>query len=359
MKKTLFVLTVIVGCGVLSLQSGCQQPAKEPAKPKIVEPQTLKPEPQTLKSEPKTELGNPKIEFEKTVHDFGEISPLTNHVCEFNFKNAGDGLLKITNVTKTCGCTPFTLAKKEYAPGETGTLKVRYHAGQTIGPTKKSLTVSSNDKKTPQVKITIKAKIAEKVSYNPRKINFVRKNGNVACPDITLTSTDNKPFSITQFRAKGGCITADFDPARQATTFVLKPKVNVEKLKNYLSGTIEIVLTHPDAQKIVIFFNSLPEYEINPSSITVLNAKPKQALTRELWILNNYEEEFEIESATSQKGLVKIMTQEKVGNRYQFKLEITPPEKRAGKRLFTDTIYVNIKGGRKLQIPCRGFYNMK
>ena len=126
-----------------------------------------------------------------------------------------------------------------------------------------------------------------------------------------------------------------------------------------MSGTIEIVLSHPEARKVVIFFNSLPEYEINPSSITVINAKPKQTLKRELWILNNYVEDFEIESATSQKGLVKILSQEKVGNRYQFKLEITPPGKETGKRLFTDTLYVKVKGGRKLQIPCRGFYKMK
>ncbi len=87
---------------------------------------------------PRTERPVPRITFEKVIYDFGEIGPETNSLCEFKFTNTGNGILKITEVEKTCGCTPFTLAKKEYAPGESGVLKVEYQSNQKPGPDMKT-----------------------------------------------------------------------------------------------------------------------------------------------------------------------------------------------------------------------------
>ena len=75
----------------------------------------------------------PGISFEKTVCDLGEVGQGTKNECEFRFTNTGRGLLKIGNISRTCGCTVFQLDKKEYAPNETGTIKVSYTAGKSIG----------------------------------------------------------------------------------------------------------------------------------------------------------------------------------------------------------------------------------
>jgi len=76
----------------------------------------------------------PKIVFEQTVHDFGAVAPGSLNPCKFKFKNAGLGVLKISEVTKTCGCTVFTLEKKDYAPGEEGVIEVGYNADKASGP---------------------------------------------------------------------------------------------------------------------------------------------------------------------------------------------------------------------------------
>jgi hypothetical protein len=133
--------------------------------------------------------------FEKIEHDFGRIGPGSKNLCQFEFKNIGDSLLQIKNVSKTCGCTPFTLAKKEYLPGETGVLKVSYNADQRPGPSTKKLFVYSNDKKKPKIAIRIKADIVPKVSSNPTIINLSLNQENAGCPEITLRSTDDKPFA--------------------------------------------------------------------------------------------------------------------------------------------------------------------
>jgi hypothetical protein len=72
----------------------------------------------------------PSISFEKTVCDLGDVGQGTKNTCEFRFTNTGRGLLEIGKINRTCGCTAFKLDKKEYAPNETGTIKVIYTAGK-------------------------------------------------------------------------------------------------------------------------------------------------------------------------------------------------------------------------------------
>jgi hypothetical protein len=299
-----------------------------------------------------------QITFEKVIHDFGEIRPGSKNVCEFKFTNTGKGMLKIKNVTRTCGCTPFTLAKKEYNAGESGTLKVRFLADKLPGVTTKRLYVHSNDKTNPRVELVVKAEIIPKVNYEPKRLNLSLKQENAGCPKITLESRDKKPFSIKQFKAINDCITANFEPQTKAKTFVLHPKVNMEKLRNTLRGSVNIGLTHPECNAISIPFEALPEFATTPSTIIVFKAEPQKPVERELWVLNNYGEEFEIESAASKEGIIKVSSQKKVdtGDRYKLELQITPPPPTGTTRMFKDVLLVKIKGGEKLEIACHGVY---
>jgi len=60
----------------------------------------------------------PGISFEKTVCDIGDVGQGTKNTCEFRFTNTGRGLLKIGQISRTCGCTVFHLDKKQYPPNE-------------------------------------------------------------------------------------------------------------------------------------------------------------------------------------------------------------------------------------------------
>jgi len=231
MKRDMWVLISLTGVFSLFLQAGCQQSAR------------------MGKSE------GAEITFKKTIYDFGKVAAGTRYSCEFKFKNTGDAPLKIKKVSKTCGCTPYSLAKKEYAPGESGSLKIRYNAsGKRDMKIKKHLYVFSNDETNPKAMVTIKAHIAPTITFKPEKMDLSLKDKNGGCGKITLRSP--QPFSIEQFNSTAGCITADFDPSVKARKFVFKPKVDMQKLQKTLDGTIEIRLTHPDYKKVIIFFDT-------------------------------------------------------------------------------------------------------
>jgi len=338
---------IIVGCAFV-LWIGCEKQiaAEEPA-------ETVKTAVVSDANEPA-----PEIKFEKTIHDFGKVTPKTPQSCEFKFTNAGNGLLKISRVQSCCGVTAMlSNNKQEYAPGESGTVKVAFRSYNRPITMSKDLFVYSNDKKTPRVKLTIKATIAQKVVFEPNELKLSLKEKNAGCPKITLHSVDNQPFAIKAFKSVSPCITADVNSSAKATKFVLEPSVDIEKLRKNPNGYVEINVTHPLCDKVLIPFSAPPEFRINPSAIIVFNTEPKKPTKRDVWVLNNYGEDFEVESASSKNGIIKVLSQEKIGNRYKLVAEITPPVIKGKKRFFTDVFYINIKGGEKLQIVCRGFYS--
>jgi hypothetical protein len=303
-----------------------------------------------------TEEAQPEIKFEELVYDFGEVGPDTKYTGQFKFTNAGEGALKITKVSKCCGIVT-RLEKMEYAPGESGVLEVEWNSGPLESTMKRQLVVHSNDQANPQTTLTITAKTVLKVAWEPKRLRLFLDEDNAGCPKITIRSIDNRPFSITGFQSTADCITADYDPATEATEFVLEPKADIEKLQKSQRGRINISLNHPQGKNATILFSVLPKYTVNPSLLIIFNAEPEKPIVRTISVLNNYHKEFEIESLTSENKLVamKIQEQRKISNGYQLEVEITPPAAE-GKTKFTDLFSLNIKDGEKLPIRCNGYY---
>ncbi len=379
MKRSLFKryeIIFVVGC-ILLLQMCCQEQLEEAdaakstvsePKPILAEPQPVNPtattaaltqsqKPVVVQTASKVPASGPEITFESLIHDFVEVGTNTRNNCEFKFKNTGNALLRITRVYAPCGCTVAELAKKNYAPNESGILKIAYRAGSRSGSTSKRIEVSSNDKAKPKVVLTLKAKIVEKIAYEPERLNLLLKGEGAGCPEITLSSRDNREFSITGFRSTGNSITAEFDPTVKSTKYVLKPTVDQQKMKKGPRGHVEIALTHPLCKKVSILFDTLEEFKIDPRVVYVREAEPQKAVTKEVSIFSNYNEEVEIESTSSKNGTVKVLSKEKIRNGYQLELQITPPTLDSKRRVFTDVFSVRLKGGHQMQITCYGIFS--
>ncbi len=85
----------------------------------------------------------PRIEFEKQVHDYGQITMGADGNCEFKFKNTGTEPLVLNNVQSSCGCTVPSWTREPVMPGQEGSIKVRYDTNR-IGHIGKAITVYSN-----------------------------------------------------------------------------------------------------------------------------------------------------------------------------------------------------------------------
>jgi len=82
------------------------------------------------------------VEFDKTVHDFGDISiddgPQT---CVFTVKNVGKEPIAIYEVVTSCGCTDAQWTREPIQPGKSGTITGTYKNEDGPVPFDKTLTV--------------------------------------------------------------------------------------------------------------------------------------------------------------------------------------------------------------------------
>lgn len=298
----------------------------------------------------------PRIELERVLHDFGQIGAGSQHVCEFKFKNVGDSVLKITEVTRTCGCTPFELEKTEYEPGQSGVLKVRYDAGHRDAEDRKNVYMTTNDPANERISLTVLAQVVHKVSYEPSTLKLVLSEDNAGAGTIKLKSIDEQEFRIRSFTSTGNSITAEIDSSKEAKSFELEPKVDIERLGRTLNGVIRINLSHPEARSLTIPFETLARYEVNPPSINILNAKPGEPVERDIWVLSNYGGDYSVEKVSSENGTVELLDKEQVGSRYKLEIRVTPPEDMAGV-MFSDTLKIELSDDELLEVRVRGFFS--
>ena len=119
-------------------------------------------------------LGAQSIDFDSKVMDYGTIAHNSDGLREFKFVNNGTKQLVIKNAKGSCGCTVPSYKKKdgssEWAPGESGTIQVKY-ATNRIGKFTKTITLTTNTPDNRPVILTIKGEVLspEQDSGMPRK----------------------------------------------------------------------------------------------------------------------------------------------------------------------------------------------
>ncbi|MBS1494833.1 MAG: DUF1573 domain-containing protein [Bacteroidetes bacterium] len=100
------------------------------------------------------------LSFKELSFDFGKVKQAGKLVHFFKFKNTGNDNLTILSIQPSCGCTGATIGeKKEFAPGETGEIKITFDPQGREGKTTKTIIVTSNDKILPSQTLTFTCEI--------------------------------------------------------------------------------------------------------------------------------------------------------------------------------------------------------
>ncbi|MEJ2649643.1 MAG: DUF1573 domain-containing protein [Sedimentisphaerales bacterium] len=279
----------------------------------------------------------PQIQFNASSHDFGRISPNSLHTCEFVFTNTGNSDLVISKVETSCSnCTAALLEndKKVYAPGESGKLLANY-TDTVLGQSLKHIYVYSNDPASPRAELAVHANLVAPIDYEPKRLNLSLISANGGCPEIVVRSIDGQPFSIKGFQSTYDCITADFNPQVKATQFVLRPKVDMARLRGYPEGSFRIDLSRADCEVVSGTYYTPPRFSASPQRIIVNQA---------------------IEPSVSRSGIVNVLGVQRTRTGYQLSVQVNPPEQTGQARMFSDNINISLNGVPMISIPCNGYY---
>ena len=118
----------------------------------------------------KTQSG-PEIEFEKIVHDYGDVPYNGDGKCEFRFTNTGTEPLLIQKPKSSCGCTIPSWPNEPILPGESEVIKVTYKTNR-VGQINKTVTVTSNALKNSTMVLRIKGRVLQQpTEVFPEKTN--------------------------------------------------------------------------------------------------------------------------------------------------------------------------------------------
>ncbi len=85
----------------------------------------------------------------------------------FGFTNVGPSPIAIIDIRPSCGCTTATLAKKEYAPGESGEIEAKLNFAGHVGHQEKWIYVTTNVAGSEPVLLSLAVDIPPEVTIQP------------------------------------------------------------------------------------------------------------------------------------------------------------------------------------------------
>lgn len=341
-----FALAVVASLVALAAASAGAQPETPPAEAPAADPAAAtasgetpaddagaaSAEPAAMEPPPA-----PQLVAEAPIQDLGRLQKGARAETEFVLSNRGDAPLKIKSVQPACGCTVASF-DAEIAPGASGKVRATLDTKTLAGSVAKSITVLSNDPKTPRATLTIRAEIVAFVEVSPgfaRLLQVQTQPRQVAA--VTLWSGDGVPLEVLEVRPPETWIEAS---ARRAEPAELRPGGPAEQWRLEISVTPEAPLG-PLTDKLVVRTShpQQPELEIPLSGFVrpVLSTTPEAADFGKLGrgapdksrfvlkLFNFGADAVELKSATTDLPFITVaIAAEEAGRRFRIELRLAP-----------------------------------
>jgi hypothetical protein len=127
----------------------------------------------------------------------------------YRFKNSGNNPVSIIEIKPSCGCVATELDKPDYAPGESGEIKVTFdlEMDDSTGLQSRSILVTTNDATSTAMKLQLLVHVPESVDATPDGVTWergekpvakevvVKAGHGIATMKLDLAST-NSDFSV-------------------------------------------------------------------------------------------------------------------------------------------------------------------
>ena len=147
------------------------------------------------------------ISVDPLFFDFGDMKQQQTRTATVTVTNEGAALLSILDVKAECGCTVPTLAKDNLGPGESTQIDIQFNSKKFNGSVIKFVNIYSNDPNSPQVDVTITAKVHTALIIDPpqQRVGFSRSlQGEVLTKRVTFTATDAPKLEISADKTRQG-----------------------------------------------------------------------------------------------------------------------------------------------------------
>jgi hypothetical protein len=185
--------------------------------------------------------------FEKTELDLNPEVGASKVDAVFKYENKGDTPIHIKAVRPQCGCTTAALAKNDVAPGEKGQITATFNIGDRVGVQVKTVTVETDDPKTPQTVLTFKANISQLLDLQPSLVSW-EANESAKPKTIVAKAAKGTTVKKVDVTSSSGDFTAKVEPGSNGE---FKIQVQPKDTTKPLNATLTI---KPDVSPGKTFF---------------------------------------------------------------------------------------------------------
>jgi hypothetical protein len=240
--------------------------------------------------------------FSELRHEFGSIPRGSDQRCTFVITNTTDGPIRITGMTRTCGCTQITLDDKVVLdqntkqnreikvvlPGEESHVGVVLDTRSFVGSKSAEITVSFDQPSHADVRLTVNSFIRQDIVLNPGAIQFGSlSHGQEVTKelDIEYAGTANwQILSVTNSNpnldAKHVEIYRKPGQVGYRLTVTLKPTATTVTIRDTL--IVETNDTNAPQFPVIVTGQVQPDLIVTPANLTMGTVKPGQSVTRQV-----------------------------------------------------------------------------
>lgn len=138
-------------------------------------------------------------------------------VIEFPFRNAGTSAVHIKAIRPECGCTVVSLAKRAYAPQESGVLRVVFNYADLVGVQKKTVQVETDSSENAVIPLSFEVVVPDRITIKPRLLRWkYREPASSQVVELQVREGDAaKPTSVSV--EPSGVFTAELRVVEQAS----------------------------------------------------------------------------------------------------------------------------------------------
>jgi len=294
--------------------------------------------------------GAPKAVAVEPVADVGSVAKGDNVNHDFVIKNDGTLPLEISKVQPACGCTVASF-DKTIAPGKSGVVHLVVDTSTFNGPIAKGVTVYTNDTASPQIQLTIKAKVEPYISVKPGYARYIVVQGEPVDGDIAqlLWSSDGTSFDVLSVDSQLPALKVSF---REATDKERLPDIKgkqwrVEMLLSNnapvgpLANYVTVHTNHPKQKIVQIPVSGFvrPVVAVTPPVADFGKIELKEPLKKAILVRNFATESINVTRIDNDvKGIDAKLEPVTVGREYQVRITLNPE---LGKGPFSGKIKVH------------------
>jgi len=280
--------------------------------------------------------GKPKAVVAEPIKDVGTVATGEKITNDFVIRNDGDAVLEITNVQPACGCTVAQF-DKTIAPGQTGKVHAVVDTTTFNGPISKGVSVFTNDPDTPQIELTIRAKVEPYIAVKPGYARYITVQGEPLEGNIaqTLWATDGTAIDVTGVDSPWPYLHVTYREAKpeervgeaKGKQWKIEMKLTNDAKVGALTDYVTVHTNHPKQKIVQIPVSGFvrPVIAVTPPVADFGQIELKEPLRRALNVRNFATEPIKVTGVEQNlKGMEAKIEPLEEGREYQVRIVLNP-----------------------------------